>query len=489
MLLIGPFDALRQFAIPAVVALVGISSSRGNFELVYLLPVMAVPAVLGFVPWLTTRYRITATQFQRRSGLVNKKQLTAPLDRVRSVDLEATVLHRLLGLTKVKIGTGVDDTRIELNALSLAQAEELRAFLLTRRAATLAADRADAGEAQPGALVSPVQAPEPAVLASIDWSWLKFAPFSLSRLAIVAGAFGVLAQFGENLPFLDADHLDAGLSWILGFALPLVIVSVLLTALVGWLVISVTGYIVQWWNMRLTREHGTLRLTAGLLTSHQTTVEEAKVRGVQLSEPLLLQAVHGAELSALATGIGSGGVTKVLPPCPLEVCHDVGQDLLDDASPLRDPLVPHGSAAHRRCHVRAQWATLLAVVLSTVPVVALGWSWWLPVGVACAFGLVGGVAAEAEYRHLGHLLTPHHLTSGSGALQRRRTVLERDGVIGWVIGQSYFQRRAGLATLTATTAAGNERVAVRDIPVPLAVALTAAVTPTAVRPFLRSAPG
>ena len=81
---------------------------------------------------------------------------------------------------------------------------------------------------------------------------------------------------------------------------------------------------------------------------------------------------------------------------------------------------------------------------------------------------------------------PAHLVSGSGALARRRTVLERDGVIGWVVRQTYFQRRAGLATLVATTAAGGERVEIVDVPYDAAVAVAAEVTPGAVGDFLRA---
>ncbi len=144
MLLLDPVKMLGQFLVPVLVGLIGIRSSSGGWPL-WVLPIVVLgPIVLGSLPWLTTRFRITDTQFQRHSGLLNKKQLTAPLDRIRSVDLEATVLHRLLGLAKVQIGTGVDETRITLDSLSVPQAEELRRVLLARRsAATGGLDRLD----------------------------------------------------------------------------------------------------------------------------------------------------------------------------------------------------------------------------------------------------------------------------------------------------------------------------------------------------------
>ena len=91
---------------------------------------------------------------------------------------------------------------------------------------------------------------------------------------------------------------------------------------------------------------------------------------------------------------------------------------------------------------------------------------------------------ESSYRHLGHSLNGDHLVAGSGALARIRTVLETDGIIGWVVHQSWWQRRIGLANLVATTAAGNESVLIRDVRLDTAVALADAATPDLLSGFL-----
>ena len=73
---------------------------------------------------------------------------------------------------------------------------------------------------------------------------------------------------------------------------------------------------------------------------------------------------------------------------------------------------------------------------------------------------------------------------GAGAVVRRRYVLDRDGIIGWRIHQSFFQRRAGLVSLVATTAAGRQGYQVTDIPVAMAVALADQTTTHLFTPFL-----
>ena len=117
-LLLDPVKAIGQAIVPVVVAAgrrsAGATPASGGWSS---RSRSSRPLLLGALPWLTTHYRLTDTQIQVRSGMLNKNTSTAPLDRVRSVDLEASLLHRVLGLQKVQVGTGVDDDRITLDAL------------------------------------------------------------------------------------------------------------------------------------------------------------------------------------------------------------------------------------------------------------------------------------------------------------------------------------------------------------------------------------
>ena len=367
MLLLDPVKTLAQFFIPLLIGLIGLRNS-GTWPLWALPLAILAPITLGSLPWLTTRYRITTTQFQMRTGLLNKKQLTAPLDRIRSVDLEATVLHRLLGLSKVEIGTGVDDTRITLDSLSVPQADELRGVLLARRAPpaippSTPASRAGAADRRPAARARRGARPHRLVLAAVR---------AVQPLAAGRGR----RRHRRALPVRrrpavpNRDNLEHTWEWVAHFALALVVVVALVVGLVIWVLISVTGYVVQWWNLLLVREHGHVRLTAGLLTTRSTTVEDARIRGVALSEPVLLRLVGGGELATLATGVGEGGVTTVLPPCPVTVATGVGHTLLAEDGALSMDLVAHGPIARRRCHVRMQWPTLVLTVAAVVAVVA-----------------------------------------------------------------------------------------------------------------------
>jgi len=99
----------------------------------------------------------------------------------------------------------------------------------------------------------------------------------------------------------------------------------------------------------------------------------------------------------------------------------------------------------------------------------------VPCGVALAYD---------RYRSLGHALVGRFLVARRGSLVRRRYMLDCDGIIGWNLTQSFFQRRLGLATLAATTAAGRQRYDVQDVPLAEAVRLADQALPGLLAPFL-----
>lgn len=507
MLLVHPVRILGSFAVPILLATFGLSSGGdgGPPAWIFLLGGAAIAVAFGVASWFVTRYRFTEEQVQLRTGLVNRRVLTAPLDRVRSVDVESSPVHRLLGLAKVKVGTGVDDSRIELDGVSREQAGELRTFLLARsrqaggaagpaaapdgaHAPSLAGPDADGGRTPyPGV----VPAQPDIELARIDWGWLRYAPFSLSSLVVVAGAVGALLQFGDELPVDQVDVAQDAWRWVVAQAVLVLVTMLVVVIVVGWVVVSTVSYVLTWWNLRVVREgRGNLRITRGLLTTHSQTVERAKVRGARMGEPFLLRLVRGAELTALATGVGAGGATKVLPPAPRAVVTAVGHELLEEDGPLTMQLVGHGPRARRRIHVRRQWGTIFLAAALAVPTYLLDVPFldrlpdWGPPVLLLVVGALNALVAESAWRNLGHGLTQRHVVVQTGAFVRTREALERAGIIGWVMHQSFFQRRLDLCDLVATTAAGAEQVVAPNIPVPLAVDLARGATPGMLEGFL-----
>jgi uncharacterized membrane protein YdbT with pleckstrin-like domain len=438
--------------------------------------------VTGLVHWGTTRYLITAERVYLRRGLLNQKTLSVARDRIRTVDVTAHLLHRLLGVCRVSIGTGRNDLRsgesFHLDGITRSEAESLRIVLLAA-----------------GAGVPPVaDVARVADVVRLRLSWLRFAPLTMTGLVVLGVLFGGVIQI-TNATDINLAATGPVRQIVADFTALSVVQRILAAgavALPAYMLIAMAGYVAVFWNFRLTGlGTDTLRVTRGLLSIRATTIAVSRLRGVEISEPLLLRAARGARCVAIATGlrIGRGAEREgsvLSPPAPRAVAQHVASTVLGLPADLcSGPLEPHGPAARRRRYIRALAGAILviaAIYVTTRVQDGPAWVW------ITSFVLVpaGAAVAADRYRSLGHRLAGGWLVTRFGCLARRRNIISADAIIGWRIHQTWFQRRQGLMTLTATTAAGQQHYSVRDVPVAEGLALAVAATGDLLVPFLRA---
>ncbi|MET7751970.1 PH domain-containing protein [Micromonospora sp. NPDC005367] len=472
-----------------------------------LLPVL-VAAVVGVLDaardnlrWLKTRYRLTDERVEIRTGLLVRKERSLPIDRIRSVSTTARLRHRLAGIRVVTVGTGqpgaAGSEALHLDAVSRATAEELRRRLLTDATGAIGSgsEPAPGVHEASGAAITSGAEDHPAgdrTLARIRWSWLLHNVFGFWSLVTAAGllwgGFALAGSFGLDAAGFVGELLD----WrALGPWWSAVIVGLLLGTL-GVLGMAV-AFIAENWDFRLARVRtvngSLLRTTQGLLNTREVNRDEHRVRGIEISEPLLWRWMGTADTNVVSTGLRIWSMhpaTTILPRGPVRAARAVAGEVLelDEAeNPFRVPLRPHPPAALRR---RIGWA-----VLGTAGVVALIWLGGMVSALPDRIWLAGlGLlplavgAAVIAYRSLGHGIVGDYLVVRSGLLSRSTTAVARPAVIGWRVRQSVLQRRLGLATLAATTAAGHGWYAAIDVPASTAIAFAEAAAPGLLTPIL-----
>ncbi|WP_329121944.1 PH domain-containing protein [Streptomyces sp. NBC_01353] len=446
-------------------------------------------AAADHVRWRRTRYRIGAERSEMgvppaegwgrvelHTGLLLVKRRSLARERIRTVDLTANPLLRVLGLVKVRIGTGesTGESTLELDPVARAEGERLRHELLARTVS------AAEDTTQDGAL------------AEFDRRWIRYAPVSFVAPLLGGAAAGAVMQvsewFGAQAKVIDwiGDRFEDT------SILSMIIVLVLLATLVG--TVGALGlWVEMWWNYRLEREPGgTLRVRRGLFTARSISIEERRLRGVELVEPLGVRMCRAARVDAVATGLVEDEEDEhadhktLLPPAPRAVADRVAAQVLrEPAAPTSAPLTVHPRAARTR---RLRWALASALVPAAVLAVlgAVLTPVLLYVAAACALVLtpLAVLLALDAYRNLGHGITGGYLVARSGTIRKTTVALQRGGVIGWTVKQSYFQRRAGVLTLTATTAAGAGAYDIRDAGEGEGLAFAAEAVPDLLAPFL-----
>ncbi|MGP3751719.1 PH domain-containing protein [Streptomyces sp. IBSNAI001] len=430
-----------------------------------------------YVRWRRTRYRVGGERVELHTGLLLVKRRSLARERIRSVDLTAHPLQRILGLVTVRIGTGDQtggESTLELDPVARAEGERLRRELLDRAVREAPGTHRD-GE-----------------LARLDLRWIRYAPLSFVAPMLGGAAAGGVLQIsdwvgaqGEVIDWVADRFRDTPLVWA--------IVVLLLAALVAGVVGALGLWVEMWWNYRLERDPGgTLRVRRGLLTSRSLSVEERRLRGVDLVEPLGVRLTGAARLDAITTGLAKDEETQgadhdtLLPAAPRPFADAIAAEVLrEPLAPTGSPLTPHPPAARGRRLRRALTAALApALVLAVLGALLTPVLLWIALGCAVV-GLPLSVALALDaYRSLGHTLSGAYLVTRSGTVRRSTAALQRSGVIGWTVRQSCFQRRAGLLSVTATTAAGGGAYTARDTDASEGLAFASEAVPGLLEPFL-----
>ncbi|WP_277681900.1 PH domain-containing protein [Saccharomonospora azurea] len=431
----------------------------------------------GLLKYRTTRYCITDERVELRSAAMFRRDRVVRRDRIRTVDVSANPLYRVLGITVVKIGTGQQSSSGSSAELAIDGVPKALALQLRHRL-------------QYGDSTSDTEVPATGALATLQWAWLRFAPLSLLGMGGVVAALGVAYQILEKLGIepweLDAlrglgDWLAAQPLWVsVGL---LVAVTVVLATLA-----TLLSFVESWWRFRLERQGEHLRVQSGLLTTRSFSVAYDRLQGIEIAEPMLLRGGGGARTKALVAGLrdseGEGQQPRndLLPPAPRAEAERVVAAVL---APLPTDLTAHPRAALSRRRFRA--LTTVTVLVGATALTGLWWTdvlYWVAAGGALVLYPLGWAMAASAYRNLGHGVSGDHVVVRSGVFVRRTRVIRRASIIGWNLSQTPMQRRVGLATLTATLASGDGTCPVIDIALADVPRFAQQVVPGLLTPFV-----
>ncbi|SFO08416.1 putative membrane protein [Geodermatophilus obscurus] len=470
------FKQARQVVPAAIPVVAAIGIDGPGVIVAMVLAVTALSLLFAGLTWWRTTYADTPSAVVVTRGLLARSVRTVPNDRIRGVEVEAPALHRLFGLVRVRIDAAAGtvtggDEEVVVDGVPRSEGDRLRVSVLTHRRTA----RPVAAGGDPSAL--PEEPPE-RELARFDPRWLLYAPLVAGYLAVPLAAVGALSRLLQELPrdlrpdFDGPDLTDVRV-------LVLTAVAGLLLLVVG----SVLGAAVVNWGFRLVRRGGSLVAVRGLLTRRHTELEVDRVRGGTLAEGLGMRLARAARVNALVTGLGAASRRgQLFPLGPRAEAVRLLGVLVDDPGPLR----PHPPAARRRAVVRAVVSGLLVAAAGAW--LAAGTGSWALLAAGVVLTVLGVPLGLGRYAALGHTAGPRSFSVRSGLLVREQAVLQRRAVVGWQVSQTFFQRRAGLATVVACVGAGTGGYAAVDMAADDVAAFTAAASgPWATAPGSRPA--
>ncbi|NUK11904.1 PH domain-containing protein [Streptomyces lunaelactis] len=436
------------------------------------------------VRWLRTRYRVTEGLVEIRTGRLVRVYRQIPRDRIRAVDVKSRLRHRFAGLRIVYISSGRSKPAVKLDAVS-------KQMALTLQRELMHGNRA-AAEGEEG---EEVAAPKETPIAEFRWRWLFY--HVLNFTCVLVGGL-LLWSLHSMLLIVGLDlvgSLNDLRNWFApdgGTAVAWLYWGVVVT-LLGYGALA-GGFVMENWGFRLVRvrkEDGTALLTRrGLFSTREVHRDDRRMRGIQISEPLLTRWIGLTETTVLSTGLAiisfSGDpATSILPRAPLSEARRVAALVLPGpVRPLEAPLRRHPRTALAR---RLLWALVTPVVVAGL----LVWLWatdvvpgWVPAVVGPVLFAVAVPLAVVAYRALGHTLVDNYLVLRCGLSRRVTAALRTEAVIGVKVRQSLFQRRLGLLTAGLSTAAGERYYQAPDMSVDQFLVFATEAAPGLLEEFL-----
>ena len=265
---IAAVDGLRGLLFPIVVATL-LSRGGGGSGLVFGLLGVGAAIVIGWWRWNTTLYTVDESAIRLKTGLLQTKERTIPIDRLQSVDASQGPLQKLFGVQQLKLqaaGSG-DDSEIDLNALDAGQVAELRAALARAPSVAGLAD-------------------EPAgPTRRLGMRALVIAGFTSAQFGfLIPVAAGAAQSFNDVADPLFGRLRDDGAPHSAG---PFVLAAAVVI-LAAWLV-AFAGTLVAFGGFSIERRGDRLLIRRGLLVRRESTLPVARVQGVRLVDGLLRQ--------------------------------------------------------------------------------------------------------------------------------------------------------------------------------------------------------
>ncbi len=422
-LLFGAVGLVRNFSGVNVAVLATFIFARQFSTVLMVALVVGLVAAVGWsaLAWWKFVFSVNGDQLVVRRGVLAEERLVIPLDRIQSVSIEQTALHRVVGLVKVAVETaGASSVEFEIDAVSASVARSLQQVAQEHGARH----------------VGPVSSssdppPENEVLVSRTSNELVTASLSRLPLAGLVG-LGSLAPFAGQI-VRRVESLDLTSSpFLLGGAATIV-------ALVLWF-LDVAQEIVRNWGLTISRSRVGLQRSAGMFsrTTKSTTVE--RIQSMTTTENVVERHL-GIRRVTLRT-IGSGDL------------HIIGGKAAE-LERLRLLVLGSRSAITADRSV-SRW--FIYKELRSVPLLIVGLvvAWFV---TRSPFVLVGmtavlwlSVRAAIRWRFLRWGFDEGKVIL-STSLLARRTVEQRLVTFQQVtVLQSWLERRRGLATLVFASA-------------------------------------
>lgn len=415
---------------------------------------MALGAIPGYVLsalWQTVyytryRYELTEDALTIRSGVISRRVVEIPVNRIQNIDVTHGYIQRLLGIAEVRVETAGDTQDANIRVLGKDEALELRR----------AVEDTDETDNDDRTLFT---------LKLRELGILSFFSIDFTALALILSVFSLL-------PVFNIDTVTV-IKSLINFSSPsTALIAVLVLSFAVWFSGALEKF-TRYSRFHLKYSGDTLYYSHGLLRKHESSIPLRKIQTVTIKEPLLARLLGYASLSIQTAGYAPNeeGESQVMVPLAkrrrvrvlAREIHDYGDK----------ELIPLPRKARRRYITRYLAIILALTALLWLVSVEFGvlnpgsFAWYVPL----AYLPIAPAAAHMKWSSRGYSLRNDCMVTRKGYWTRETRIVPLHRVQNVIQTRNPFQRRLGLASLTIDTAGSYESAVATDIETETADAL------------------
>lgn len=424
------------------------SSSYDRYEIIFS-AVGSLGMIWGIALFYRYYYYIQGEELIIEKGIFKKVRLNLPFERIQSVNFSQNVLHQALGVTAVDIeSAGSDQKELQIDALDLKVAEELRAILLARKA--------QSANSKVGAETNAAQVEEPAQeilrLGTRDLIRVGLTQNHFRPVRLVFGLFATLWFYAYSFdfdPWRYAESLytsiDIDNSITAGIILAIVILSLMV-------LYSIVTTWMRHHDLRFWRSGERFQVVQGLFNRRQFSALDSKIQIISwhqnpLQKLLNFHKIHFSQ--ARSNDMDWGNTDFSIPGCQDQQVNGVLHSWLDRDSIDKDQA--QGVTRHYFWH-RLRYIVLVAALLLGVFVYLEKWKAILPIIILAT------VLSALRYRAFTkkkYAIDHQDLYIGGGVLGAKNSLIPLHKIQNLSIQQNPYQVRRDIASLHVHTAAGS----------------------------------
>jgi putative membrane protein len=378
--------------------------------------------------WYTSTYELKEEAIVLHEGVFVKKLRTTTYERIQDHHIQTNFIHKLLGLTSIKLETGTtdDDSTLTFAAVSLEEADRILEFV-QRKNSNRVDDQTEEEINEKNVYFRSTQK-DNLKAALTSFSFLAIIPLIAAVYSNIDDFFDV-EKSTKTVYTYFMDHLE--------LLVPLAVIALLLSFGIGYI-----QTVIKYGDYEIAGDDTRIYISKGVLNRTTFSIQKSRVQAITIKQSLIKRILGMAEVKVVSAGQTESKEQEISSLYPFLPKHE--------AYLLTNKLLPDYHIEEKMIHlpkkvlglrlIRPYYWTIAAII--GLFIVKKEWIW-----VAVGVFAIELILRILNYKFTSYLQNETFIQVRNGGLVTETFLTKRKNIQQIQIRYSWLQRKFDVATL------------------------------------------